>query len=647
MIRLNHHHYVDHRLLVSLAALLAALAIAVGASRASAAPPVLTVPPAQTVSEQQDLAFGVSAVDPDGQTVRLLIFSKPLGATFVDNRNNTGSFDWTPASDQSGSYTVQFRADDTFGGIDNKNVSISVLNANAPPFLGPISDRSVDPGTMAILSLWATDDDGDPLTFSASGLPVWGDFTDYGDNTAGIVLSPPLNTPPGSSTVTVTVTDGIDPVSQSFLVTVTGTVVAHAPTLDPITDPTVAEGASAAVNLAANDVDGDVLVWTSGLPSFASLTTLTSSPGATTARLALAPGYCAAGNYTATVGVNDGALLDSQTFTIHVTDTPRTPAWSAPAEGASVSLAVGAQLSLGLAAADPDQSCGASAPILSIASSDAGGALTLSVLSTGPGAGTLSVRANGPGGVFHVTLRATDATDAGRYAERMVTVTAEDVARTAEAVAWIQPKQIRTQTGSDWQRVYLEPLAGTFSLDDVDPASFRLAAWTGAGNGGEISPKPDGVLKGSDANDNGVLEFRLTFDKKELCALFCNLSEPTDGQMTLTAHLLDGDLVRAPVAVKFVPEKKRAIKRCGPNPLNPEATVAIETDLPGRLRVMVFDVQGRMVRVLLDEANAPAGLREVTFNGKDTRGRSLRAGRYFVRVESPSGPDATTLTILP
>ncbi|HET9952311.1 MAG TPA: Ig-like domain-containing protein [Candidatus Eisenbacteria bacterium] len=647
MIRLSRNLYVETRLIVSLAALLAALAIAAGATRASAAPPVLTVPPAQTVSEQQLLAFGVSAFDPDGQTTTLQAFSKPVGATFVDNHDNTGSFAWTPASDQSGSYTVQFRADDTFGGIDNEYVSITVLNANAPPSMGAISDRLVDPGTMAILSLWATDDDGDPLSFGASGLPAWGEFTDYGDNTASIVLAPPMGTPPGTWTITVTVTDGKDPVSQSFQVTVTGTAVTHAPVLDPFAEPTVAEGASASVALSATDVDGDALVWTSGLPSFASLTTLTSAPGSTTARLDLAPGYCAAGNYAATVGVNDGALLDSQSFTIHVTDTPRTPAWSAPTEGASVSLAVGSALSIDLAAADPDQACGGAAPLLSLAASDAGGALSLSLLATGPGAGSLSVQANGPGGVYHVTLRASDGADPGRYAERVVTVTAEDVARAAEAVAWLQPKQIRSETGSDWQRVYLEPLAGTFSLDDLDPASFRLTAWAGAGNGGELAPKPDGVTMGFDSNENGVLECRLTFDKKELCGLFGNLTAPTDGLMTMTARLLDGGLVRAAVAAKFVPEKKRAIKRCGPNPLNPEATVAIETEQPGRLRVMVFDVQGRMVRLLLDEANAPAGTREVTFNGKDNRGRALRAGRYFVRVESPSGPDATTLTILP
>jgi len=643
MSRLTRNLYVETTTLVSL---LVALSAGSFVTAAMAAPPVITVPGAQTVSEQQDLTFAVTAFDPDGQTCDLTTSALPFGATFVDHRNNTGTFDWTPASDQSGSYSVNFKADDTFGGTNQKPVAITVNNANAPPSMGTITDRTIDPGTVTILSLWARDDDGDALAFSVANLPTWGEFTDYGDNTASIVLSPPMSTPPGTRTITVTVTDGMDPVSQSFQVTVTGTSVQHAPVLASFQEPTVAEGATTSLNLSGSDADGDLMTWTSGLPSFASLTTLTNTPGATTARLDLAPGYCAAGNYAATVGVNDGALSSVQNFTIHVTDTPRTPAWSAPSEGASVSLAVGTGLSVDLAASDPDQACGASAPLLSLVASDAGAALTLSVVAGAPGAATLSVHANGPGGTYHVTLRATDAADPSRFSNRVLTVVAEAESRVAAATAWLQPHEIRSETGADWQRVYFEPLEGSFALDDVDPTSFRVVAWPGAGNGAELAPTL-GVLKGTDANDNSVLEYRLTFDKEPLVALFSNVTEPTSGDMTVTAHMLDGTLLRATFAARFVPEKKRAIKRCGPNPLNPEATVSIETELPGRLRVMVFDVQGRMVRVLLDDANAPAGRRDVIFNGKDDRGRTLTAGRYFVRVETPSGPDATALTILP
>jgi hypothetical protein len=628
--------------------LLTALAL-LAAVPAVAAPPVLTVPGAQTVDELQPLAFGVSAFDPDGQLTQLRAFNLPTGASFVDHRNDTGSFNWTPASDQSGSYTVTFRADDTFGGFDIETVAVTVNNVNTPPVLGPIADRTMDPGTMAILSFWATDDDQDPLTFTQQNMPSWGQFIDFGDGTAGMLLQPTASTPPGTTTITVSVTDGPNVTSQAFQVTVTGQTTSQPPVVAPFEAPAVAEGASASVTLQASDADGDAMTWSSTLPSFGSLTVLTNTPGSTSARLDLAPGYCASGDHAATVSVSDGTYADGESFTIHVTDTPRTPVWSAPAEGTSVTLLVGANTSVALAASDPDQACGAPPPVLSIAESDAGSALTLAVAATGPGAGTLSVTANAAG-TYHVTLRAADAADPERSAHRTVTVVVNapdpEPEPGPEAAAWVEPRQLRLRTGSDWHRVYLEPLHESFALADVDPTSFRLQAWEGAGNGAVITPLPGGVKLGTDSNLNGVLEYRLTFDKKDLQPMFENLLEPTEGTMTLS-YLVAGERVETTFGLKAVPEKKRAIKRCGPNPLNPMASVAIETEQPGRLRVMVFDIQGRMVRRLLDDANSPVGTREVWFDGKDERGRKLHAGRYFIRVETSTGRDVTTLTLLP
>ncbi|MBU2502139.1 right-handed parallel beta-helix repeat-containing protein [bacterium] len=68
-----------------------------------------------------------------------------------------------------------------------------------------------------------------------------------------------------------------------------------------------------------------------------------------------------------------------------------------------------------------------------------------------------------------------------------------------------------------------------------------------------------------------------------------------------------------------------------PNPFNP-ATV-IRYDLPGdgRVRIEVFDMAGRLVDVILDEVQS-AGDREVTWRGRDDRGRSAASGLYFVRL---------------
>jgi hypothetical protein len=90
--------------------------------------PVLSVPATRTVSEGSTLTFNVSATDANGDIVNLTASGLPSGATFVDHDNNTGTFTWMPASDQSGTYTVTFMADDGHGGTDTETTMITVLD---------------------------------------------------------------------------------------------------------------------------------------------------------------------------------------------------------------------------------------------------------------------------------------------------------------------------------------------------------------------------------------------------------------------------------------------------------------------------------------------------------------------------------------
>src|SRR6185369_15731195 len=149
------------------------------ATTAFGAAPVLTVPSARTVSEGAHLGFTVSATDADGQTCMLFASNLPGDATFTDNQNNTGSFSWTPNFFDAGFYVVFFMADDTFGGTDNESVQIEVVNANNPPEMNAIGDRSIDPGAMQFVMITGSDADDDPLTLGVSGLPAWASFTDY------------------------------------------------------------------------------------------------------------------------------------------------------------------------------------------------------------------------------------------------------------------------------------------------------------------------------------------------------------------------------------------------------------------------------------------------------------------------------------
>jgi hypothetical protein len=70
-----------------------------------------------------------------------------------------------------------------------------------------------------------------------------------------------------------------------------------------------------------------------------------------------------------------------------------------------------------------------------------------------------------------------------------------------------------------------------------------------------------------------------------------------------------------------------------PNPFNPGTTIAFDLNLPGRVRLTVFDVQGRLVRLVLDE-DLPAGHREVFWTGDGKDGRRVSSGVYYYSLEA-------------
>ncbi|HPF35316.1 MAG TPA: M14 family zinc carboxypeptidase [Candidatus Krumholzibacteria bacterium] len=70
-----------------------------------------------------------------------------------------------------------------------------------------------------------------------------------------------------------------------------------------------------------------------------------------------------------------------------------------------------------------------------------------------------------------------------------------------------------------------------------------------------------------------------------------------------------------------------------PNPFNPSTTVSYELAAAGRAVLEVYDVQGRLVRTLLDETR-PAGAGTALWDGRADDGSAAASGMYFVRLRS-------------
>jgi hypothetical protein len=70
-----------------------------------------------------------------------------------------------------------------------------------------------------------------------------------------------------------------------------------------------------------------------------------------------------------------------------------------------------------------------------------------------------------------------------------------------------------------------------------------------------------------------------------------------------------------------------------PNPFGSRTSIGFELPRSARVALRVYDVSGRMVRVLMDGTSLEPGTHRVEWNGHDDRGTALGAGLYFCRLE--------------
>ncbi|UCH85246.1 MAG: T9SS type A sorting domain-containing protein [Candidatus Latescibacterota bacterium] len=68
-----------------------------------------------------------------------------------------------------------------------------------------------------------------------------------------------------------------------------------------------------------------------------------------------------------------------------------------------------------------------------------------------------------------------------------------------------------------------------------------------------------------------------------------------------------------------------------PNPFKPSTTVAYGLSEPGEVTLNVYDVAGRLVRVLVSGTQAPQKYR-VSWDGRDASGRQVASGVYFYKL---------------
>ncbi len=76
-----------------------------------------------------------------------------------------------------------------------------------------------------------------------------------------------------------------------------------------------------------------------------------------------------------------------------------------------------------------------------------------------------------------------------------------------------------------------------------------------------------------------------------------------------------------------------------PNPFNPQTLLQFRTVVAGPVRLEIYDLQGRRVRLLIDEV-LPADHHERGWDGRDDAGQALASGTYLARLLRPEGSAA-------
>ena len=181
-------------------------------------------------------------------------------------------------------------------------------------------------------------------------------------------------------------------------------------------------------------------------------------------------------------------------------------------------------------------------------------------------------------------------------------------------------------------------LVGQDSNDNpvVDPSSVVLRS-EGTGSVSEIHAIAAKRVVVADTDRNANPEVTVCFASQDFAALFDKIRKRTAVSAQLSGGVLDGRQFCTTIELNIVGKGPSKQATFAPNPLNPVSRLTFTTVREGPAKALLFNIQGRLIRRLLDTPHLPAGAHEYLFDGKGDGGEQLPSGVYFYRVESTEG----------
>ncbi|MEE9443014.1 MAG: Ig-like domain-containing protein, partial [candidate division Zixibacteria bacterium] len=320
--------------------------------------PILDPIASVTVNETAAISFDVTCSDLDMVVPILSTSTLPSTATFVDNGNYTGSFEWITSYADSGTYDIAFYATDADDAnmIDSVIIQIVINDINQMPYLleiPPGQNKTVAEGGTLVYNLSGFDPDGiPPRMIMVQNTPNF-DFVDNGDGTATLTMTPDY-TQAGIYALIFAAYDNDPNYPDDFGTfgpinfTITNTPIA--PILEPIGPQTVVEGDTLDVLITATDPGSgtpDIIVENN--PANSAILFSTGMPKT----FRFTPNYVQAGTYDVLfIALHDG-LADSEYVSITVQEAGnQAPIFTSPSDTMTVIL--GESIEYHIQAIDPD-----------------------------------------------------------------------------------------------------------------------------------------------------------------------------------------------------------------------------------------------------------------------------------------------------
>jgi hypothetical protein len=121
------------------------------------------------------------------------------------------------------------------------------------------------------------------------------------------------------------------------------------------------------------------------------------------------------------------------------------------------------------------------------------------------------------------------------------------------------------------------------------------------------------------------------------------------GDVEYSLYIKDGEqwlLLASDTVALDLPRASARLYDAYPNPFNPQTAIVFDLPRPAELNLKIYDMSGRLVRVLVNGTMTQAGRRQVLWNGRDDSGREVSSGSYFVRMTCDGANDVRKVMLV-